>query len=127
MSSRNQTHVTRDVPGALGCFYWNCIWLQVITFLLVLLPASFVKFLSSDVKENRCHEGRTLKFNNFKQGSKMTARHWRPMVSTATHITHGHLVHFALQNFWGVWHHMNAGLLFVPLICVQSLQLQRNC
>lgn len=78
------------------------------------------------MKENRCHEGRTLELNTFKQGINMTARHRVPTVSTATHITHCHLVHFALQDFWGVWHHMNAGLLFVPFICVQPLQLQSN-
>lgn len=72
MVSPNPTHIARNVSGAFGCFYWNCIWLQVITLLLVLLPFSFVKFLSSDVKENRCHEGRTLKVNVFKQDIKMT-------------------------------------------------------
>lgn len=75
MVSHNQTHIARDVPGAFGCFYRNCIWLQVITLLLVLLPSSFVKFLSADAKQNRCQEGRTLKLNIFKESTEMTGRH----------------------------------------------------
>lgn len=49
-----------------------------------------------------------------------------PLWALVTHITHGDLVHSRLQNFWSIWHNMNAGLLFVPFIGVEPLQLQSH-